>query len=76
MSADNNPEYHKQLRQTLQLIIAVVLIGGSFSVVFGYLWIKGLDDPVSIEIVKEFKTLIIIGTGAALAIFGLGRKVT
>ena len=65
-----------QIRQKIQLIIAVLFIGGAYAVVATFIFIKGFNDSLVIEIVKQFVTLIILGVGAALAIFGLGRKVS
>ena len=62
-------------RKKLQIIIAVVFIGGAYGLVFTYVFFKGFADPLVQEIVSEMKVLIIMGVGAALAIFGLGRTV-
>ena len=64
------------VRQKIQLIFAILFIAGAYTVVASFIWVKGFDDPLVIEIVKQFVTLIILGVGAALAIFGLGRKVS
>jgi len=62
-------------RETLQLIIATVLIAGTIGLVGGYVIDQGFEDELVIEIVKEARTLLVMGVGAALAIFGLGRTV-
>jgi len=62
-------------RKTLQLTLALVLIGGTIGIIGGYVVTAGFEDPLVIEIVKEAKTLLVMGVGAALAIFGLGRTV-
>lgn len=67
---------YRMNRQQLQLILAVILIVGTISVVGSYVVVKGFSDPLVIDIVKESKTLLVMGVGAALAIFGLGRTVT
>lgn len=64
------------LRATLQLIIAVALIGGAMTLVGTYIYVQGFEDPVVIEIVNEAWTILTLGVGAALAIFGLGRTVS
>jgi len=62
-------------REVLQLVIAVVLIAGTVGIVGAYVFDAGFNDDLVIEIVKEAKTLLVMGVGAALAIFGLGRTV-
>ena len=37
---------------------------------------EGFENEVVVEIVGDFRVLIIMGVGAALAIFGLGRTVS
>lgn len=63
------------LRAQIQIILAVALIAGAFALVGSYVVIMGFDDPTVQEIVNEAWTLLILGVGAALAIFGLGRTV-
>ena len=64
------------LRAQIQIILAVVLIASSLALVGGYVVFSGFQDPLVLEIVGEAWTLLILGVGAALAIFGLGRTVT
>lgn len=62
------------VRRWGQIIIAFVLIGG----MMGYLaWytITQSDDVFKLEMASDMKVLLIMGVGAALAIFGLGRTV-
>ena len=57
-----------------QIIIAFILIGG----MMGYLaWytITQSNDAFRLEMASDMKVLLIMGVGAALAIFGLGRTV-
>ena len=63
-------------RQQIQLILAVILISGSIAVVGSYIVVAGFENALVIDIVKDAKTLLIMGVGAALALFGLGRTVT
>ena len=63
------------VRRNIQIILAVVLIGGAVGIVGSYVVTAGFEDSLVIEIVKEAKTLLVMGVGAALAIFGLGRTV-
>ena len=62
-------------RENLQLILATVLVAGTIILVGSYVVFQGFEDELAVEIVKEGKTLMIMGVGAALAIFGLGRTV-
>jgi len=62
-------------REKLQLILATILVMGTIVLVGSYVIIQGFEDELAVEIVKEGKTLLIMGVGAALAIFGLGRTV-
>jgi len=62
-------------RESIQLILAVSLIVGTIGIVGSYVVTAGFEDDLVIEIVKEAKTLLVMGVGAALAIFGLGRTV-
>lgn len=62
-------------RETIQLIIATVLVAGTVGLVGGYVIDQGFEDELVIEIVKEARTLLVMGVGAALALFGLGRTV-
>lgn len=66
----------RMTRQQIQLILAVILISGSIAVVGSYVIVAGFGDALVIDIVKEAKTLLVMGVGAALALFGLGRTVT
>lgn len=63
-------------RKELQLVLATVLVVGTIVLVGSYVVTKGFNDELAIEIVKEAKTLLVMGVGAALAIFGLGRTVS
>lgn len=63
-------------RKAMQLILATALIIGTMTVVGSYVVIAGFQDPLVIDIVKQSTTLLVMGVGAALAIFGLGRTVT
>jgi len=57
-----------------QIIIAFILIGG----MMGYLaWytITQSDAVFKLDMAGDMKVLLIMGVGAALAIFGLGRTV-
>ncbi len=62
-------------REKIQLILATSLVVGTITLVGSYVFVKGFSDELVIEIVKEAKTLLVMGVGAALAIFGLGRTV-
>lgn len=62
-------------REKLQLLLATILVMGTIVLVGSYVIIQGFEDELAVEIVKEGKTLLIMGVGAALAIFGLGRTV-
>lgn len=62
------------IRRYGQIIIAFILIGG----MMGYLaWytITQSDPVFKLEMASDMKVLLIMGVGAALAIFGLGRTV-
>ena len=63
------------LRAQIQIVLAVILIGSALALVGSYIVVAGFEDPIVIEIVSEAWTLLILGVGAALAIFGLGRTV-
>jgi len=64
------------LRSQIQLILAVALIVLSISVVGTFVVTAGFENETVLEIVNYFRVLIIMGVGAALAIFGLGRTVS
>jgi len=63
------------IRGTIQIILAVILVGSALALVGSYVITQGFEDPVVQEIVGESWTLLVLGVGAALAIFGLGRTV-
>ena len=62
-------------RERIQLILATSLVVLTIGLVAGYVLASGFQDELVIEIVKEARTLLVMGVGAALAIFGLGRTV-
>lgn len=62
-------------REQIQLILATSLVVLTVGLVAGYVISAGFQDELVIEIVKEARTLLVMGVGAALAIFGLGRTV-
>lgn len=62
-------------REQIQLILATSLVVLTVGLVAGYVISAGFEDELVIEIVKEARTLLVMGVGAALAIFGLGRTV-
>jgi len=64
------------LRSQIQLILAVALITMSIAVVSMFIVTAGFENETVLEIVNDFRVLIIMGVGAALAIFGLGRTVS
>jgi len=57
-----------------QIIIAFILIGGMMSYLAWYT-ITQSDAVFKLEMASDMKVLLIMGVGAALAIFGLGRTV-
>jgi len=57
-----------------QMIIAFVLIGGMVSYLAWYTIVES-NDVFRLEMASDMKVLLIMGIGAALAIFGLGRTV-
>ena len=70
------PNATNLLRSQIQLILAVSLIVMCIAVVGSFITIQGFADEAVKEIVGDFRVLIIMGVGAALAIFGLGRTVS
>ena len=58
------------------MILAVALISMAISTVSIYIVTQGFDDEGVQGLVQDFRVLIIMGVGAALAIFGLGRTVS
>ncbi len=62
------------VRRWGQIIIAFILIGSAIGYL-GYYSIVLADDSFQLELANEMKVLVIMGVGAALAIFGLGRTV-
>ncbi len=61
-------------RRIIQIILSIVLVGGAIGYLFYYtLWIA--DAEFQLTVANAMLVLIIMGTGAALAIFGLGRTV-
>lgn len=64
------------VRRWGQIIIAFILIG----LAVGYLlWFTGFsgvaNDEFKLSLANDMRVLVIMGVGAALAIFGLGRTV-
>jgi len=74
MSTEPNPS--TPLRAQIQLVLAVALVVMAMSVVGTFIVTAGFENETVIEIVGDFRVLIIMGVGAALAIFGLGRTVS
>ena len=64
------------LRSQIQIVLAVALIVMSISVVGTFVITAGFENETVQDIVNDFRVLIIMGVGAALAIFGLGRTVS
>ena len=64
------------LRAQIQIVLAVLLIGSAIALVGTFVYTQGFENEIVQEIVREAWTLLILGVGAALAIFGLGRTVT
>ena len=62
------------IRRKGQIIIAFVLIGFMLGYLSWFLVFKA-DDSFLAEFASRMETMVIMGVGAALAIFGLGRTV-
>lgn len=62
------------VRRWGQLIIAFVLIGTAVGYL-GYYTIYLSDAEFQLALAEDMRVLVIMGMGAALAIFGLGRTV-
>ncbi len=62
------------VRRKGQIIIAFVLIGFMLGYLTWFLVFRA-DDSFLQEFASRMETLVIMGVGAALAIFGLGRTV-
>jgi len=62
------------VRRWGQIIIAFILIGSVLGFLAWYVVYKADDDFLK-GVAEDARVLIIMGTGAALAIFGLGRTV-
>lgn len=63
-----------KVRRWGQIIIAFILIGTMISFL-GYYTIAEADAEFKLSLASTMLTLFTMGTGAALAIFGLGRTV-
>ena len=57
-----------------QLIIAFVLIGTAISYLTLYT-VFAADEELKLSLAQDLRVLVILGVGAALAIFGLGMTV-
>jgi len=62
------------VRRWGQLIIAFILIGAAIGYL-GYYTVVLADDEFRLAVAQDMRVLVIMGVGAALAIFGLGRTV-
>jgi len=62
------------VRRWGQIIIAFILIGTAVGYL-GYYTIFLSDAEFQLELARDMRVLVIMGIGAALAIFGLGRTV-
>lgn len=62
-------------RENIQLVLATALVVGTIVLVGSFVVVEGFENELVVEIVKEARTLLVMGVGAALAIFGLGRTV-
>lgn len=62
------------VRRYGQIVIAFILIGGMMGYL-AYYTITQSDPAFKLELASDMKVLLIMGVGAALAIFGLGRTV-
>ena len=88
MSFENKPEHLEDLstkekiklvqgdsvRRWGQIIISFVFVGSMIGYL-GWYTITQADSSFQEELAQEMKVLAIMGVGAALAIFGLGRTV-
>jgi len=63
-----------RVRRLGQISIALILIGAMISYLFWYTLFEG-DEAFKLAMANDMKVLLIMGVGAALAIFGLGRTV-
>ena len=62
------------IRRTGQIVIAFILIGFMLGYLSWFLVFRA-DDSFLSDFASRMETLVIMGVGAALAIFGLGRTV-
>lgn len=62
------------VRRWGQIIIAFILIGSAIGYL-GYYTILVADSEFQESLAQDMRVLVIMGIGAALAIFGLGRTV-
>jgi len=62
------------VRRWGQIIISFVLVGSMLGYL-GWYTITQADSAFQAELAKDMRVLLIMGIGAALAIFGLGRTV-
>lgn len=62
------------VRQWGQILIAFILVGAMVGYL-GYYTLTQSDDSFKLALAEDMRVLIIMGIGAALAIFGLGRTV-
>lgn len=62
------------VRKYGQIIIAFILIGGMVAYL-GWYTLTQASDIFKEDMANEMKVLLIMGVGASLAIFGLGRTV-
>ena len=62
------------VRRWGQLIIAFVLIGTAISYLTFYTVFVAYEE-FTLSLAQDMRVLVIMGVGAALAIFGLGRTV-
>ena len=66
----------KGIREYGQIIIAFVLIGLAIGYLIWYTAFSELAaDEFKLALAEDMRVLVIMGVGAALAIFGLGRTV-
>ena len=63
-----------KVRRIAQISIAIILIGAMIGYLFWYTIFEG-DEGFRLAMANDMKVLLIMGVGAALAIFGLGRTV-
>ena len=62
------------VRRYGQIIIAFILIGSMIGYL-GWYTITQSDDAFKLGLAQDMRVLVIMGIGAALAMFGLGRTV-